>query len=63
MQAPGDADAAGPVAQEPAVVKYKVTLQEMKDMVTKLRNQMRMQGEPLEELAKIMTLLKEVQAD
>ena len=63
MQAPGDANAAGPGAPEPVVVKYKVTMQAMRDMVTSLRNKMRMQAEPLEELSQIMTLLKEVQAD
>ena len=63
MQAAGGADAAGSVAEEPAVVKYQVTLQAMKDMVISLRNKMRMQAEPLEELSQIMTLLKEVQAD
>jgi len=49
--------------QEPAEVKYQVTLQEMKDKIGPCKGKLRTQQEPVDELRWIVTLLKEVVAD
>mgnify|MGYP006120786465 CR=1 FL=1 len=48
------------VAEE---TKFAVTLQQMKDMTTKFKAQMRLQQEPLDHLTKIIELLENVDQD
>tara|TARA_B110000285_G_C15024585_1_gene563446 strand:+ start:762 stop:974 length:213 start_codon:yes stop_codon:yes gene_type:complete len=49
--------------QGPEETKFAVTLQQMKDMTTKFKAQMRLQQEPLDHLTKIIELLENVDQD